>query len=128
MTWAQVDAWAEAAAHPVGIAKGTTEWRAFAKVDDGTLWGKLRFRMKPSDPRRIKVEHPCNFVPGKWRSHGFVLVSQLVPDAEREAARAAAEGKKAPLLTPARARAVLVAIDAWQMAGCPRMSRPKVIP
>lgn len=125
MTWAQVDAFKEALAHPVGVAKGATEWRAFAKIDV-SLWGKLRFRCKPATPRRIKVEVPCSFVPGKWRATGgaYIDVRELIRHAEAEEKR---HGAKA-LLTVARAKAVLVAHDKWLEAGAPRMSRPTVIP
>ncbi len=122
--WAQVDAFRSAA--QTEFAKADREWRAFAKIEVD-LWNKLRFRARPSDPR-IKVERPCSLVPGKWRANGYFLPRQLVADAERAAAKALAAGKKAPLLTPARARAILVAHDKWIEGGAKRMTRPLVIP
>ena len=120
--WAQVDAFRTAA--EASHVKAKSEWRAFAKIDV-SLWGKLRFRGRPDD-RRIKVEVPCSFVPGKWRARGggYIPACELLRRAEAEVAR---HGTKA-LLTVARARAVLVAWDAWVEKGCPRMSRPTVIP
>ena len=121
-TWEQVDAFRAAA--EASQVKAKSEWRAFAKIDV-SLWGKLRFRGK-SDDRRIKVEVPCFFAPRKWRASGggYVDSLRLVQRAEEEVAMHGANA----LFTVERAKAVLVAWDMWVEKGCPRMTRPLVIP
>ncbi|MDP2271242.1 MAG: hypothetical protein Q8K32_10960 [Archangium sp.] len=124
--WAQVDAWA--GTQPLKPKPGSG-WCAFAK----TAGGYLRFRARPND-RRIKVERPCDFRPGGWRSKGFVDRDALV----RKALDGVARGHKGAFarldrtglvgLTPDQARAVLVALDLWLEGGAKRMSRPMVIP
>lgn len=102
-TWTEVDAWAR-----TQPAKPGGEWRAFAKLASGAL----RFRARQGDTR-IKVERPCGFRPGAWRSEGY-----------RD--RNALPGLRA--LTPDQASAVLVALDQWLEGGAQRMNRPTVIP
>lgn len=88
-----------ATAHPVGVAAGAMEWRAFAKKADGSI----RWRAQPSNPSVIRSERPCYFVPGKWRALARLGRAQLPAD-------------------------VLVALDMWLEGGAKRMSRPTVIP
>jgi hypothetical protein len=117
--WLQVDAFREQhTPHAPGV-----EWRAFARLESGSL----RFRARSGD-KRLKIERPCGFHPGKWRAAGFATTLTLVEHVRRSIEEAERLGKWHGGFSESQAAAVLVAFDQWQEAGCPRMSRPKVIP
>ena len=119
--WEQVDAFRSA--RDVKAAGPSGEWRAFARLASGSL----RFRGRVGD-RRVKIERPCGFHPGKWRSNGFAIALDLPAFVVAAIAAAEFSGKWYGGFSPAQAEAVLVAYDAWLEAGAKRMPRPLAIP
>ncbi len=114
-SWAHIDALKAARALPAPDG----EWRAFAKMADGSF----RFRGRAGD-RRIKIERPCHHVPGKWRANGFVHASEFMRFVTDALALGAKTQRMMRGFTLEHAAAVLVALDVWLEAGSPRMIHP----
>lgn len=117
MTWADVDAWktTHAAqphrriAHP-GRVVFAERLGVEVKHTTGTfLWSARRFVSWPSGDEVLSLR-PCHHVPGKWRSANRARVTWLRAHAEVSHGRW--EGVDV--------RELLVALDAWLEAGCPK--------
>ena len=108
--WSQSDLFRKKAEQAERDSAPEREWRAFCYV------GKYRVRAQVNG-KRFKVERPCRYSPGKWRSGGYYSIEGFVAIVK--------QNQGPPGLTPQRAALVMVAFDEWVTKGCPRMTRPK---
>lgn len=109
-SWADVDAWRSRyvkTASPVRHGRVVFAELRYPRGGVGSVDG-LRFVSWPTGDAILALR-PCFYVPGRWRSHRRVHITHLRALADEGGTWEGAE-----------ARGLLVALDAWLEAGCPK--------